>query len=44
MIECCRYSYTSYTDLMQLTLAEYYQFRRGLANVLEREAEARRNG
>ena len=42
MIECCRFSYTSYTDLMQLTVDEFWEFRRGLFNVLEREMEARK--
>ena len=43
MIECCRFSYTSYTDLLQLSIYEFYEFRKGLMNVLEREAEARKN-
>lgn len=43
MIECCRYSYTSYTDLLNLTLYEFWQFRTGLFNVLEREHEAKSN-
>ena len=42
MIECCRFSYTSYTDLMQLTIEEFQDFRNGLFNVLEREMEARK--
>ena len=42
MIECCRFSYTSYTDIMGLTLYEYWDFRRGLMNVLEREMQARK--
>ncbi len=42
MIECCRFSYTSYTDLMELTLGEFWVFRKALFNVLEREMEARK--
>jgi len=34
-------SYTSYTELMELTLREFWEFRYALANVLEREREAR---
>ncbi len=42
MIECCRFSYTSYTELMALTVEEFIEFRMALMNVLEREMEARK--
>lgn len=42
MIECSRFSYTSYTDLLELTLYEFWDFRKALFNVLEREMEARK--
>lgn len=41
MIECSRFSYTSYTDLLELTLYDFWNFRKGLFNVLEREEQAR---
>ena len=42
MIECCRFSYTGYTELMDLTVEEFFEFQNALYNVLERELESRK--
>ena len=41
MIETARYTYTSATDYMGLSLQDMFLFRKALGNVLEREAAAR---
>lgn len=41
MIQSCRLSYTSYTDMMNMEIADIIRFMEGLINVLHREAEAR---
>lgn len=42
MIETARYTYTSAVEYMGLPMGEFLTFRQALINVLDREAEARR--